>query len=90
MIKTIRIGGDICGEARYRYYSVLTLSFHTALLFGPLPYNLTINIAQNLHFLIYLLYTVYCFCYCTLFLFTVQYTCIGLKRKELVQFTQFL
>jgi len=33
-----------------------------------------------------LLYSVYCFCYCTLFLFTVQYACIWLKRKELVQF----
>jgi len=54
MLKTIRIGRDICWEARY--YSVLTLSFHTALLFGPLPYNLAINTAQNLHFLIYLLY----------------------------------
>jgi len=54
MVKTIKMGWDICGEARY--YSVLTLSFHTALLFGPLPYNLTINTAQNLHFLIYLLY----------------------------------
>jgi len=38
----------------------------------------------------YLLYAVYCLCYCTLFLITVQYTCIGLKRKKLVQFTQFL
>jgi len=54
MLKTIRIGRDICGGARY--YSVLTLAFHTALLFGPLPYNLAITTAQNSHFLIYLLY----------------------------------